>query len=337
MFTWKPGQDAYFFKPNVFPKVGPAYSVIPCNSTWTNVKPYVIFGLAIVDSGCTLTINQGTKVYLHNNAILYVYKDGILTVNGIYGSPVTFQGDRLEPAYQTVPGQWGEIQLSPGSTGNSISWAVIKNGTIGVEADTIGSPTSPTLKIDHTIIKSMSNCGFLGFDSYVTGNNLLIEDCQNYCVNVIGGRYDFSQCTFADYWSYGQRQTSLLTANNSYTDVNGNTQSRALDSLNLYNSIVWGVDSEEVGLSAGGTGHFNYFFADCILKTKRAITTSHFNNCLIADPLFVNTSEPPGDNYEVNSSISPALKTGNTVYDNYLIDLNNSSINNPSTLGAYQN
>jgi hypothetical protein len=332
------GQDAFFFKPNVFPAYGPAYSVITCGSVWTSQKPYVIFGYAVVDSGCTLTINPGTKVYMHNNAVLWVYKDATLIVGqgGSNTNPVIFQGDRLEPQYQTVPGQWGEIWLSALSKNNVISWSIIKNGTIGVEADTVNG-SNTTLSIDHTIIKSMSSIGLLGEGSYIKGNDLLIEDCQYNCVNLsLGGRYIFNQCTFANYWSYGQRQTPLLDLNNYYIDQNNNLQNRNLDSANFYNCLIWGSLSEEVTLDDKGSGQFLYSFGNCFIKTQRALTTSAYTSCSVTDPSFVNTSEPPSDNYQLNSS-SPAIGQGTSMYGTYSPDLDGMSRGYPSTLGAYNN
>jgi hypothetical protein len=329
------GQDAHFFKPNIFPSSGPAYSVIPCSAShWINDKPYVIFGYA-VDTGCTLTIDPGVNVYLHNNGVLYMSKGATLQVSGAFGNPVTFQGDRLEPEYKYVPGQWGEIQLAPGSINNTIQWAVIKNGTVGIEVDTVGN-TKPTLEIDHTIIKSMSEFGLLGLGARITGDDLLVEDCQYYCVNLsYGGGYRFNQCTFANYWSYGQRQTGLLLLNNHYTDINGNPVIRTTDSANFYNSLVYGSQGDEIAIDQAASSTLNYFFGYCFLKTTLNITTPHFTNCATSDPAFNNTSEPPSDDYHVAASSAAKLR-GTNVFGNLAEDLDNVGRSNPSTLGAYE-
>ena len=82
------GQDAYFHTPNVFPTNGfPPYSVLPCNSTWTNNKPHVLYGYVVVDSGCVLTMNPGTRVYAHPNSVLWVYKDATLKIKGSISMP----------------------------------------------------------------------------------------------------------------------------------------------------------------------------------------------------------------------------------------------------------
>lgn len=333
------GQDAHFFKPNVFPPNGPAYSIIPCGANvWANDKPYVIYGY-LIDT-CSLTIEPGVQVYMHATGNLYVASGATLKVLGSPALPVTFQGDRLEQIYQAVPGQWGEIQLSPGSINNLISWAVIKNGTVGVEADTVGN-SSPTLKIDHTIIKSMSEFGLLGLGSNIVGDDILVEDCQYYCVNIsYGGACRFNQCTFANYWSYAQRQSSLLNLNNYYVDVSGKTQSRNLDSALFYNCIVYGTQSQEINFDIGGSGFYHYYFGDCLLKTATAIPAANNGGCNfnpnLTNSLFISTAEPPGDNYQISGG-QPAFGMGSNQWGLYTTDLSGATRGYPSTAGAYQN
>jgi hypothetical protein len=332
------GQDAYFYKPNVFPSNGPAYSFATCNDVWKNDKPHVIFGYLAVNSGCKLTMEPGTKVYLHNNAVLYISQGGTLNVIGKHDSEVVFQGDRLEPEYQTVPGQWGEIWLSPGSINNNITWAVIKNGTIGVEADTLGN-SSPTLTIDHTIIKSMSQFGLLGQGSYIIGNTDLIADCQYFCVDLaIGGSYSFDQCTFANYWSYGQRQTALLNINNWYQDVNGNNQSRPITKAFFGNCIIYGSQQEEVALDSAQGGAFNYYFEICDLATQHNTSNSfHYSSSTFVNqnPGFNN---PSVDNYNIPTGL-PIDGAGNDSIGynlKYVTDLNGATRpSSPYDLGAY--
>mgnify|MGYP003861679953 FL=1 len=113
------GQDAYFhytnFQANIFDLN---------EGVWPNDKPHVIYGAAIVDSSKTLTIPAGTKVHLHKNAILYVYK-GALQIEGELGNEVVFQGDRLEQDYQDVSGQYYGIYFHE-ALPSSINYAILK-------------------------------------------------------------------------------------------------------------------------------------------------------------------------------------------------------------------
>jgi hypothetical protein len=311
------GQDAYYYYPDhtiVNPNTGAAvlhYSIIPCNSTWTNDKPHVIYGYAVVDSGCTLNIDAGTRVHLHNNGVLWVYKDGTLKINGTVTDPVTIQGDRLEQDYKDIPGQWGEIWLSAGSKDNEINYAIIKNGTIGIQIDTLGASSNPTLRINNTIIKNMSDVGLYAQGSTVNATNCVIANCGVYAMALmIGGSYDFRHCTIGNYWTYATRQTPALILNNYYKDVNEVYHERDLTKANFGNCIIYGSLDDEISLDKYPTsGIFNYQFQNCLLKTKIDIAGDavHYISC-------IKNSDPGFADYTVNnfelSTGSPAIDAG---------------------------
>jgi len=295
------GQDAYYYTPNhFFPNL--SYSIIPCNDVWTNDKPHVIYGNAVIDSACTLTIKENTRVYLHKDAVLWVYKDGTLKVQGTLGNPVIFQGDRLESYYSDQPGQWGEIWLSAGSKNNEINQAIIKNGYVGIQIDTTAvNPTQPTLTIENTIIKNMGTAGIFAQDSWVEAKNCVIANCAQYAVVLnIGGKYDFKHCTIGNYWNYSNRQTTSLVLNNWYKDVNGYFNYRDLVQANFGNCIIYGSLDEEILLDEKPNALFNYNFDHCLFKTKLDTSSSfmrHCSNCIFNnDPAFIDESN---NNYEL--------------------------------------
>ena len=76
----------------------------------------------------TLTILAGTKVHLHKNSLLYVYKS-TLNVNGQLGNEVEFLGDRLESYYDDVSGQYYGIYFHEAHP-STIDYAIIRNGTV---------------------------------------------------------------------------------------------------------------------------------------------------------------------------------------------------------------
>ena len=120
---------------------------------------------------------------------------------------ITVQGDRLESYYQDIPGQWGKIWLTAGSVNNKIEYAIIQNGTIGVQVDSIGNENQ-SLEIKNSIINNMSGLGILAQGSHVVGENLLVSNCGQYGVALnIGGIYDFKHSTFANYYTAQSRQT----------------------------------------------------------------------------------------------------------------------------------
>ncbi|MCB0424651.1 MAG: hypothetical protein KDD13_08445, partial [Mangrovimonas sp.] len=117
----------------------------PSELTFTNEKPYVIYGYAAVPNGETLTVEAGSRLHFHADSGLLVAEGASIQVNGALSSDpetmeneVIFEGDRLEPLYEDIPGQWGTIWLFDGSVNNSINYATIKNATVGILSD--GNP-----------------------------------------------------------------------------------------------------------------------------------------------------------------------------------------------------
>jgi len=73
---------------------------------------------------------------------------------------VIFEGDRLEPFYEDIPGQWQAIWLYNGSVNNIVNHATIKNGTIGVLCD--GDEQDPSkFQITNSQVYNHSNFGIL--------------------------------------------------------------------------------------------------------------------------------------------------------------------------------
>ena len=122
--------------------------------TFTNEKPYVVYGYAAVANGKTLDINPGARIHFHANSGLLITENASLHINGLPSldaelleNEIIIQGDRLEPLYEDIPGQWEAIWLLNGSTNNTINHATIKNGTVGILSD--GNQDDPTKLVDY--------------------------------------------------------------------------------------------------------------------------------------------------------------------------------------------
>jgi hypothetical protein len=338
------GQDAYFHTPNVFPTNGfPPYSVISVpgsNKIWPIDKPHVIYGYAVVDSASILTMNPGTRIYMHPGSVLWVYKDGTLKIKGDISNPVTIQGDRLEPQYSEEPGQWGYIWLSRGSKNNIVDGAVIKNGLVGILADTLGNSPNPTLTISNSIIKNMSIAALWGQGTFIKGWNCVFANCGQYVAALtIGGKYNFYHCTFANYWNKGARQFPVLLVNNFYKDANENIISRNLDSAYFYNCIVYGDlnSGDELKLDSSTAATFNYKFHNTLLSTTYDTSGSQYENVVVnAEPFFNYTGV---NDYRIKSPLSSAIGKGDDSFTSlFPYDLNGKPrLANPHvTLGAYE-
>ncbi len=328
------GQDAHFH----------VNEILQGNWTWTNDKPHVIYGFVIVDDtlNSSLSIDEGTQIYMHDKASLYVGKDASLQINGTVANPVEIQGDRRDAFYDDISGQWGFIYLTGGSVNNYINGTIMKNGTAGILVDTLGNSSEPTLTISNTQIYNMAYYGIRAQGSYVRAANSVIANCGEFEVLLqFGGDYEFYQCTIGDYSGSGG-ETGALALNNYYIS-NYDTIARDLTNASFYNSIIFGFNpNEEIVFSQTPMAEFEYYFENCNIRTKQNFEENdRFVNCLNDDPLFHN---PELYDFRIDTITSPLVNKGNrflndayTYYDlsNDLLNFNRYSDDAPD-IGAYE-
>jgi hypothetical protein len=281
------GQDAHFITPDK--KVGSIpYRIIAAEGEtveWTNDKPYVVYGYAVVDSVGMLKIEKGTRIHFHNNSGLWVYKGGSIKVNGTLEEPVTFQGDRLDPYYRDLPGQWDRIWINEGSVDNEFNYAIIRNGFIGIQAEILDQPMGNKLILNNTIIENMSGRGLFSRAYNVEATNCLITNSGDITVFLaVGGSYDFRHTTIANYWPYGgSRQVPALVVANYEENFSTNTV-LAGDLTKAYfgNCIIYGSNKEEfLALDKYG-GAFSYLLDHCLIKTTQnpVLKPAHYISCI---------------------------------------------------------
>ncbi len=333
------GQDANFIRPNSFFLANG--DTVDChlithNTTWTSDLPYVVYGLVLVTPGNTLTIEQGARIHMYNNASIVFWGESTFKVMGTLDDPVTIEGVRLEKHYRERPGQWGRIWMMATSHNHEINNAVIKNGTVGLHVDSIGSNRNPTLRLNNTFIRNMSIAGILAQGSHVVGENVVVSNCGEYAAILsLGGKYDFRHSTFANYYNISIRQTPSLVLNNYYQDVDGNYQVRDLEKAYFGNTIIYGNLEEEVLYDFySGEGLANYTFDHVILKTIKNTDGNNYTNVIKNEnPQFYNISE---NDYRILES-SPAVGAGNTVISIEIpYDILGNSRHDRSDIGAYQ-
>lgn len=331
------GQNARYILWNRNPENLPRYRIVAgegVDTTWTNDLPIVVYGYAVVDSTGSLTIEAGTNVHFHSGSGLWVYKGGSLKVMGTQDEPVYFQGDRLEGFYSDLPGQWDRIWINEGAVDNEINYAVIRNGFIGLQLETLQEYMGNQLFLNNTIIENMSGAGILTRYYFVAAQNCVIANCGQYAMALtLGGGYDFRQTTIGNYWRHGIRNTESVYLNNYYLDQNDQVVSFPFFA-NIANSIIYGNQREELVLD-DSIGEFNYTFNHCLIKTEMNIAQdTNFKSILKnQDPLFVD--------YTTNNlqpdSLSPVIGAGSTEIANTVpYDINGIDRTQRPDLGAYQ-
>ncbi|MCR5065328.1 MAG: hypothetical protein K6A67_06100 [Bacteroidales bacterium] len=311
------------------------FSIIDCN-TWDHTLPHVVMGYAVVNSNETLHLTAGDEIYFANNACLWVYDSATLDVRGTMERPVLFTSMRHDGYYDSLPGQWSHIWLSQGSKDNHIEWAHIENGTYGLMVDT-NVNNNPTLEITNSVICNHSERGILGQGAYIVGDNLLVYNCGTALLDLhYGGRYIFSNSTFANYWRYSSRKTPSVVINNYYAYNETTIFPRPLREATFRNCIIYGNfsgsnNAGEIKFDQLEGCDYNCTFSHCLLRSS-LIDNGDETVILNKDPLFTN----PQENNFVPQEESPAIGAGNA---NYLIsntDLHGTPRSNPPTIGALE-
>jgi len=317
------------------------YHALNCNEDWNSDTPHVIYGYVIVDANCQLTINEGSQIYLHKNSGIIVgnpfsaTSGGTIKVNGSLGNEVVFQGDRLDSWYEDSPGQWDRIWLMPGSVNNTFDYAIIKEGTIGIHADTVGN-NDPTAIINNCIIENMSAIGILGQGANLEVNNTIVSSCGQYTVVCnIGGEYEFTHCTFANFWNLNNRNTPSVLLNNFYEDINGIIHIRDLQKANFINCIIDGSLTTEIEFQENISGIFDYSFDHCLIKidpNENTNTANYINIIKNENPDFEDKSKR---DFHLKES-SPCIDAGRSTSISKDIEENDRTLTPPPDLGAFE-
>ncbi len=320
--------------------------------TFTNEKPYVIYGYAAVGNAKTLTIEAGARVHFHANSGLLVTNNGSLKVNGalstdqeVLENEVIFEGDRLEPLYENIPGQWGTIWLFNGSVENEINFATIKNATVGLLVEGNPDAVVDKLTITNSKLYNHSNFGILGRATSITAENVVINKAgQSSFAGTYGGKYNFTHCTIANYWNNSFRQFPSVLLNNYVIDENETIYTNDLVEANFNNCIIYGNDNPEVILEEENGSAFNFKFTNCLIRFQN--TNNHFtgpnynfsdtnlyDDCLFnQDPDFLD----PANNKLNIGEASAANGEGSTAITTlFTTDILNVSRTSPPDIGAY--
>jgi hypothetical protein len=326
------GQNAHYFRPDTRIPGYPAFSIVPFTGNsahWVNDKPYVIFDYLVVDSGCRLIIDQGVRIHFHKGGGLWVFQEGSIEVNGTKDEPVTFQGDRLESFYKEEPGQWDRIWINENTTkSNVFNYAVIKNAFIGIQAEIQQTFSDSLLRLNNTLIRNMRGLGIYSTAYNITATNSIISNCGQQLLGLtLGGKYNFTHCTFANYWTASQRQDPSFV----FTNYNS-AQPNDLDAL-FTNCVLDGSLDEEFAIDIDSTAKKgDFLFKNCLLRTQKSTSNaSHYSSVFInQEPGFVDKT---AGNYQLNSSSFLINKGISTTVDK---DITEYLRTPPPDLGAYE-
>ncbi|QNJ99193.1 hypothetical protein [Constantimarinum furrinae] len=317
--------------------------------TFTNEKPYVIYGFAAVAPNKTLTVEPGARVHFHANSGILVANQGTMIANGlpstdpaVLENEIIFEGDRLEPAFSDIPGQWFAIWLTAGSTDHEFSYTTIKNSTVGILMDS--NDGDRTLTLRNVQIYNNAISGLLARTGNVYGENMVINNSgQSSLALSLGGTYEFNHSTFANYWTNSFRTFPSVLIDNIFVGEN-ETVTEPLIQANFKNCIIYGNELREIGFVRDENTTFNFNFTNSLIRFEDPngeFTTEEYNfqNTMFYNSIVRNTDpvffDPALNDLNIETGTSGAENIG---LPGVLppVDLNGTNRQTPPDAGAYE-
>lgn len=296
--------------------------------TFTRAKPYVIYGYAAVPSGKILEIEAGSRVHFHEASGILVQNGASLQVHGqasadqtAMENEVIFEGDRLEPGFSDVPGQWGTIWLAPGSTDNSLTHLTVRNAIIGLLSEGDSNLEQPKVTITNSRFLNSANFNIFGRNTSINAINTIAGNSGLASVYLTeGGSYDLTHCTIANFWNTGFRSLPALLVSNYRETEFGDRFVYPLKNMTVRNSIITGNATLEMLFDKDPRDTFNFTFSNTFLQfdtTDEQLLTNPLydfeNPALFTEVILNENLEFKGEksNPFALSPLSPAIDHGN--------------------------
>lgn len=281
-------------------------SVVACNTTWTNAKPYLVEDTLLVAKGCTLTIEKGSRIYFKPAAALVVAGTLISLGDSSLSDRVVFRNNRLEPLYEHQPGQWKGILFVEGSHSNLLRYTDICNAVIGIRLGTPDEDEEADLVLENCRLQSHLQAGLLSFTSDLRAVNTLFSHCLGPAVaNLAGGNYEYTHCTIANYFN-GQREEPAAVFADNVVLANDQLLTARL-SLLIRNSIIWGnlASANELLIDKSGGAPVNVSLKHNLIRSHNT-SFSEGGNKVDSRLDFVKFQHPGTYNFRPDT-LSPAI------------------------------
>ncbi|HSN07918.1 MAG TPA: choice-of-anchor Q domain-containing protein, partial [Hanamia sp.] len=307
------------------------------NTTWNKTLPYVIIGGILIDSNATLTIEAGTRIFLHADAPFLV--DGSLKATGTKDEPVVFAGDRLDQDYKDLPASWPGIYFRSSSENNSLTHVIIKNAYQGIVASGVSNNSNPKINLSKCRIDNIYDAGILAINTNIYADNCLISNCGSNIDLESGGDYRFINCTVVSYGTnYISHQQPVLKLFDYLPDA-GSNQTFTINAL-FRNCIFWGdggIVDNEISIDRKGSLGFSATFDHVLYKAKDLIPNATFISSIQNEaPMFdsIDVSRNIFDFHFTNHPNSPAINAG--VVTAFPTDLDDKPRDSKPDIGCYE-
>ncbi len=270
------------------------------DTTYLNArKPYLVYDYMAVDTGKTLVMEAGTRIYMHDNAQIYVF--GNLHVRGTLESPVCVRGDRLDDMlvdvpYDYVAGRWGSIYLVQAEEKDftntyDINYFEVNSGIMGIACLNTNPYRKSQLRMLNSRLHNFTLYGLYLQNTDAEIANCEISNCASYCVYLAGGDHHFTHNTVASYFTGGNIQ-SVSREDVAAVYVNNLSKQNAKTKAFFINNIISGVRENNVVLATPlpdlylGKFSHNYLRADSVNGTFAGNVFYHKNDTIFRNTYF---------------------------------------------------
>jgi len=291
--------------------------------TFTADTPYIVFDTLII--GGTLTINPGSRIYMHQGACIYALGD--VLAKGSKEQPILIRGDRLDHLFDSVPylyagGSWNGIYLQAETKQTySFNYVDILSGNIGLYCFSTCTADLPQLTMNGCRIHNHTQYGLVLQHVDAVVSNTEISNCALNCVYCEGGKHEFYHSTIASYFGYTNiRIQSAAKENVSAVYIDNLSKVAPQTTTSFYNSIITGYLSDQLLVATPFDQYYPGTFMGNYLKTDTLAIPHASNNVYWQESdtaeLFVN------DFYKYKEyiyydfhldSLSPAIGIGDSI------------------------
>lgn len=257
-------------------------AIIESDTRYTPEKPYIIYDSLVVSEGATLTLAEGTQLYMHDKAKIVVR--GKLLSQGTQTSPVILRGDRLDNMfsylpYDRLPGQWDGLYIAEKSYDNQFEHTIMRGTVNGMVLDS-SDVSQQKITIHNSILHNSKNNLLTINQSKVTITNSEISNGSGALIMCNGGELKVVQSTLANYFSLFDVVRSPLLVFNRFDDAT----LPVVPSATIDNTII--VGTSKVISPSDISSLPNILLRNCLFTVSGSDDANFINSIWGAKPMF---------------------------------------------------
>lgn len=285
--------------------------IIVSDTKYTSEKPYIIYDSLVVESGATLTLSPGAKLFMHDKAKIVVR--GKLLSEGTQTDPVVLRGDRMDNMfsylpYDRLPGQWDGLYISKDSYNNRFVHTIMRGTVNGMVLDS-SDVSQEKIKIHNSILHNSKGNLLTVNQSKVIVTNSEISNGAGALIMCDGGVVNVIQCTLANYFSLFEVIREPMLVFNRFDDESLPTTPNAV----FDNTII--VGSSRIMSPSDISTYTNILFRNCLFTVAGSDDANFINSIWSANPMFNCVG---GDiyyyDYRISTTESSAYQMGSESY-----------------------